>query len=120
MKIKQIFFIIIINKIKIKCITHFPIFILDIWLQPIDIKDIIKYFVYKYILRNLNNVSIPTINSNSTKIHSSLKRSWNKDSISWLDNWGIVEDGFLQDINNFKSIIITNFKYYGDSRIRES
>jgi len=43
---------------------------------------------------------LPKIALKSSEDHLRLKRGWYKDTIAWVNHWGIDENATLQNINN--------------------
>ena len=62
--------------------------------------------MYKHKIANMENERLPKIALNSSQNPLRLKRSWCKDTIAWLNHWGIDENGTLQNIDNVKNILI--------------
>ena len=58
----------------------------------------------------MGNERLPKIalNSSQTQLHP--KQCWCKDTMTWLNHWGIAENDILQNIINVKNIIISKFK----------
>ena len=53
----------------------------------------------------MGDEKLPKIDLKSTQNHMCLKWGWFKDTMAWLNNWGINENDTLQNIINFKNII---------------
>ena len=47
---------------------------------------------------------------NSIQNHLKLKQGWYKDTRAWLNHWDIDETIALQNINNIKNMVTSNFK----------
>ena len=58
----------------------------------------------------MGNERLPKIALNSSQNQLCLKRCWCKDTMAWLNHWGIDENDILQNIDNLKNIITSNFK----------
>jgi len=58
----------------------------------------------------MGNEKLPNISLNSSQNQLRLKQCWCKDTIAWLNHWGIDENDILQNIDNVKNIITYNFK----------
>ena len=70
-----------------------------------------RYLMYKHKRNyNMRNERLPKISLNSSQNQLRLKWCWCKDSMAWLNYWGINENDILQNIDNVKNIIISKFK----------
>ena len=58
----------------------------------------------------MEDQQIPKISLNSSQGNLLLKRGWYKDAMAWLNHQRIDENTTLQNINNFKKLITSNFK----------
>ena len=58
----------------------------------------------------MGNKRLPKIALNSSQNQLRLKWCWCKDTMAWLKHWGIDENDILQNIDNVKNIITSNFK----------
>ena len=58
----------------------------------------------------MGNEKLPNISLNSSQNQLRLKQCWCKDTIAWLNHWGIDENDILQNIDNVKIIITSKFK----------
>ena len=58
----------------------------------------------------MGNERLPKISLNSSQNQLRLKRCWRKDTMAWLNHWGINENGILQNIGNAKNIITFKFE----------
>ena len=58
----------------------------------------------------MGDEKIPKIALKSSQNHLRLKQGWCKDTMAWLNHWGIDENNILHNINNVKSIITSKFK----------
>ena len=65
-----------------------------------------RYLMYKHKIDNMENERLPKIALNSSQNQLRLERSWCKDTIAWLNHWGIDENGTLQNIDNVKNILL--------------
>jgi hypothetical protein len=102
--IEQIQNCFIINDVKIKGNTPYLILILEVELPPsIESKAMIRYLMYKNKLINMKKERFSITTSNIIKTHSKLKARKARDVAPWLNNWGIVEEVSLQDINIIKT-----------------
>jgi hypothetical protein len=61
-----------------------------------------RYLMYKNKLNNMEDKGLPKIASKSIHNHHRLKRGWHKDTQSWLNYWGIMEDTILQNKDTIK------------------
>jgi hypothetical protein len=53
---------------------------------------------------------LPKIASKSSHNHHRLKRGWHKDTQSWLNYWGIMEETILQNKDTIKKNVKSKFK----------
>ena len=58
----------------------------------------------------MGNERLPKISLNSSQNQLRLNRCWYKDTMDWLNHWGIDENDILQNINNVKNITTSKFK----------
>ena len=58
----------------------------------------------------MGDEKIPKIALKSIQNHLRLKRGWCKDTMAWLNHWGINENDTLQNIINFKNFITSKSK----------
>ena len=70
----------------------------------------IRYLMYKHKINNMRNKKLPKIALNSSQKQLCLKRCCCKDTMAWLNHWGINENDILQNIDNVKNIITSRFK----------
>ena len=66
--------------------------------------------MYKHKLNNMGNKRLPKIALNSSQNQLRLKRCWCKDTMAWLNHWGIDENDSLHNIDIVKNIITSKFK----------
>ena len=66
--------------------------------------------MYKHKINNVGNERFPKITLNSSQNQLRLKQCWCKDTMAWLNHWGINENDILQNIDNVKNIITSKFK----------
>ena len=66
--------------------------------------------MYKQKINNMGNERLPKIYLNSSQNQLHLKRCWCKDTMAWLNHWGINENEILQNIDNVLNIITSKFK----------
>ena len=69
-----------------------------------------RYLMYKHKINNMGNKRLPKIALNSSQNQLHLKWCWCKDTMAWLNHWGINENEILQNIDNVKNIITSKFK----------
>ena len=65
-----------------------------------------RYLMYKHKIDNMENERLPKISLNLSQNQLCLMQSWCKDTIAWLNHWGIDENDTLQNIDNVKNILI--------------
>ena len=58
----------------------------------------------------MGNERLPKIALNSSQNQLRLKRCWCKDTIAWLNHWGIDEDDILQNFDNVKILLLLSLK----------
>jgi len=109
-KIEQIQKCFITYNLKIKGNTSYHMLLTEASLSPIERTTIIMYLMYKRNINNMDDKMLPKINSNSNQNHQRLNRGWHKDVKSWLNIWGIQEDGIMQNTNNIKNILRSKFE----------
>ena len=88
----------------------YPILLIEVGISPIDIMAMTRYLMYTYKINDMRNERLAKIALNSSKNRLHLKRCWCKDTIAWLNHWGINENDILQNIDNVKNIITSKFK----------
>ena len=69
-----------------------------------------RYPMCKDKINNMGNGRLSKIGLNSSQNQLHLKQCWCKDTMAWLNNWGIDENDILQNIDNVKNIINSRFK----------
>ena len=109
-KIKQIQKHFITYNLKIKSNTPYPILLIEVGLSPIENMAMTRYLMYKHKINNVGNTRLPKIDLNSIQNQLHLNRCWGKDTMAWLNHWGIDENDILQNIDNVKNIITLSLK----------
>jgi hypothetical protein len=71
------------------------ILLLETSLSLTESRVMTRYLMYKNKLNNIEDKRLPKIASKSNHNHHQLKRGWHKDSRSWINYWGIMEDTIL-------------------------
>ena len=69
-----------------------------------------RYLMYKHKINNIGNERLPKIAIKSSQNQLRLKQCWCKDTMAWLNYWGIDENNILQTIDNVKNIITSKFE----------
>ena len=69
-----------------------------------------RYLMYKHKINNMRNERLPKIALDSIQNQLRLKRYRCKDTMAWLNHWGIDENDILHNIDNVKNIITSKFK----------
>jgi hypothetical protein len=100
----------IIYNLKIKGNTPYPILLVETSLSPIESMAMTRYLMYKNKLNNMEDKRLPKIASKSSHNHHRLKRGWHKDTQSWLNYWGIMEETILQNKDTIKKNVKSKFK----------
>ena len=91
--------------------TPDPILLIEVGLSPIENMAMTRFLMYKHNINNMGNERLPKIVSNSSQNKVRLKQCWCKDTMAWLNHWGIFnENNTLQKTNNVKNIITSKFK----------
>jgi hypothetical protein len=98
------------ENLKIKGNKPYPMLLIETRLSPIESMTMTRYIVYKKKINNMENKRLSKIASISSKKHLWLKRSWHKDVKSWLNHWGIKEAVTMQNNDNIKNVITSQFK----------
>ena len=96
--------------LKIKSNTPYPILLIEVGLSPIESLAMNRLVLYKHKINNMGDHIIPKLDFNSIQNHLRLKRGWYKDTRAWLNHSEIDENVALQNINNIKNIVTSNFK----------
>jgi hypothetical protein len=109
-KIEQIQKNFITYNLKIKGNTPYPILLVETSLSPIESMAMTRYIMYKNKLNNMQDKRLPKIASKSSHNHHRLKRGWHKDTQSWLNYWGIMEETILQNKDTIKKKVKSKFK----------
>ena len=79
-------------------------------LSPIESMAMTRYLIYKHKINNMGNKRLSKIALNSSQNQLRLKRCWCKDTMAWLNHWGIDGNNILQNNDNVKNIITSKFK----------
>ena len=69
-------------------------------LFPIENMAMTRYLMYKNNLNNMEDKMLP----------KRLKGGWHKDSGSWLNYWGIMEDTILKNKDTIKKMSYQNLR----------
>ena len=83
----------------------YPIILIEVGLPPTESMAMTRYMMYKHKINNMGNERLPKISLNSIQNQLPLKRCWCKDTMDWLNHWGINENDILQNIDNVKNIM---------------
>ena len=89
MDIEQIQKRFITYNLKIKSNTPYPILLIKVGISPIESMAMTRYLMYKHTINNMGSKRLPKIASNSSQDQLRLKQSSCKDTIAWLNHWGI-------------------------------
>ena len=65
--------------------------------------------MYTHKINNMGNERLPKIALKSSQNQLCLKWSWCKDTMAWLNHWGINESDILQNIDNVNNINTSMF-----------
>ena len=77
-----------------------------------------RYVMYKHKINNKGNERLPKIALKSSQNQLRLKWYWCKDTMDWLNHWGIDENNILQNIDNVKNILLLSLNInYGVRKI---
>ena len=90
--------------------TPYHILLIEVVLSHIESMAMTRYLMHKHKINNMGNERLPKIALKSSQNQIRLKRCWYKDTMAWLNHWGINENDMLQNIDNVKSIITSKFK----------
>ena len=104
-KIEQIQKRFLTYNLKIKSNTPYPILFIEVGLSPIESMAMTRYMMYKLKRNNMGNERLPKFALNSSQNQLQLKLVWCKDTMAWLNHWGINENDILQNIDNVKNIM---------------
>ena len=58
----------------------------------------------------MGNERLPKIALNSSQNQLPLKLCWYKDTMAWLNHWGINENDILHNIDNVKKLLLLSLK----------
>ena len=72
-----------------------PILLIEVGLSPIESMVVARYLMYKHKINNMGNKRLPKISLNSSQNQLRLKSCWCKDTMAWLNHWGINENDIL-------------------------
>ena len=95
--------------LKIKGNTPYPI-LLETRISPIEIMAMTRYLMYKNKLNNMEDKRLSKIASKSSHNNHRLKRGWHKDSRSWINYWGIMEDTIFHNKDIIKKTSNQNLR----------
>ena len=95
--------------LKIKSNTH-HILLIEVGLPPIESLAMTRFLLYKHKINNMGDHRLHNLALNSIQNHLRLKRGWYKDTKAWVNYWEIDGNVALQNINNIKNIVTSNFK----------
>ena len=109
-KIEQIQKQFITYNLKIKSSTPYHILLIEVGISPIESMAMTRYLMYKHKINNMGNERLPKIALNSSQNQLCLKRCQCKDTMAWLNHWGVDENDILHSIDNAKNIITSKFK----------
>ena len=98
---EQIHKMFITYNLKIKSNMPYPIFLIELGISAIESMTVTRYRMYKHKINNMGNKRLPKIALNSNQNQLCLKQCWCKDTISWLNYWGITENDILQNIQKY-------------------
>ena len=71
------------------------ILLIELGLSPIEIIGMARYLMHKHNINNMGKNRIPKIALNSSQNQLRLKQCWCKDTMAWLNHWGIDENDIL-------------------------
>ena len=91
-KIEQIHKRFIIYNIKIKINMPYPILLIEVGIFPIESMAMTSYLMYKHKINNVGNKRLYKSALNSSQNQLCLKWCWCKDTMAWLNHWGINEN----------------------------
>ena len=82
-------------RLKIKRNMPYPILLLEVDLSPSKSMATARNMMYKHKINKMGNTRLPKIALNSSQNQLRLKRYWCKDTMAWLNHWGIDEKNIL-------------------------
>ena len=88
----------------------YPILLIEVGIFPFESMAMTRYLMYKHKINNMENERLLKIALKSSQNQLRLKRCWCKDTMAWLNHWGINENDIFQNIDNVKNIITSKFK----------
>ena len=109
-KIEQIQKRFIMYNLNINNNTPYPILLIQVGLSPIESLAMTRLLLYKHKINNMGDHILLKLALNSSQIHLRLKQGWYKYTRALLNHWEIRENVALQNINNIKNIVTSNFK----------
>ena len=65
--------------------------------------------MYKHNINNIGNKKLPKIALKSSQNQLGLKRCGCKDTIAWLDHWGLMKTTFCRTLIMSKIVLLLNF-----------
>ena len=96
--------------LKIKSNTPFPILLIEMGFSPIESLAMTRLILYKHKINNMGDHILLKLALNSNQIHLRLKWGWYKYTRALLNYLEIEKNVALQNINNIKNIVTSNFK----------
>ena len=69
-----------------------------------------RYMMYKHKINNMGNKRLPKIALNSSQNQLHLKRCWCKDTMAWLNHWGIDENDICKTMIMSKMLLLRSLK----------
>ena len=64
-----------------------------------------RYVMYKHNINNIGNKKLPKIALESSQTQLGLKRCWCKDTIAWLDHWGLMKTTFCRTLTKIYQLM---------------
>ena len=95
----------------------YPILLIAEVFSPIDSMAMTRYLMYKNKINNMGNERLPKIALNSSQNQLRLKWCWCKDTMTWLNHWGINETTFCRTLTMSKILLLLSLKR--NSRVRK-
>ena len=94
-KIEQIQKRFITYNLKVKSNMPYPILLIEVGLSSIESMAMTRYLMYTHKINNMGNERLPKTASNSSQNQLRLKWCWCKDTMAWLNYWGINENDIV-------------------------
>ena len=88
----------------------YHIILMEVGISLIKSMAMTRYLIYTDKINNMGNKRLPKIVLKSIQNQLCLERCWCKDTMAWLNHWGINENDILHNIDNVKNIITSKFK----------